>query len=75
MMRTLGIVFGATGWSVLFGKQRQFYSDQAAHLESTENFIAAFQDVFQLAALICVAAFLLSLFRKQEAVAKPAEDD
>jgi len=75
MMRTLGIVFGATGWSVLFGKQRQFYSDQAAHLESTENFIAAFQDVFQLAALICVAAFILSLFRKQEAVAKPAEDD
>lgn len=75
MMRTLGIVFGATGWSVLFGERRQFYSDPTAHRPSTDNFVPAFQDVFLAAAGICVVAFILSLFRKQEAVRKPAGHD
>lgn len=75
MMRTLGIVFGATGWSVLFDERRQFYSEQGSPQASTENFVPAFQDVFLLAAGICVVAFILSLFRKQEAAAKPGGDD
>ena len=69
MMRTLGIVFGATGWSMLFDARRQLHS-MASTVPGTavvEPFVAAFQDVFSCAAAICAAAFILALFRRREA--------
>jgi MFS family permease len=76
MMRTLGIVFGATGWSMLFDARRQTYSEQLSPRTSTDlqSFVPAFQDVFLCAAGICVAAFVLSLFRKQETSASRSSD-
>ncbi|HSK30637.1 MAG TPA: MFS transporter, partial [Candidatus Limnocylindria bacterium] len=76
MMRTLGIVFGATGWSMLFDARRQAYSEQLSTRTSTDlqSFVPAFQDVFLSAAGICVAAFVLSLFRKQETSASRSSD-
>jgi MFS family permease len=73
MMRTLGIVFGATGASMLFHERRQIYSAQPSFHGPTNihGFIPAFQDVFVGAAGLCVVAFVLSLFRRQEAAAKP----
>ncbi len=69
MMRTLGIVFGATGWSMLFDARRQFHSKDTAAPGTTagETFAPAFQDVFLCASAICAAAFILALFRRQEA--------
>lgn len=74
MMRTLGIVFGATGWSMLFDERRQFHLNHPSSSEpaALQNFVPAFQDVFMVAAGLCVAAFVLSLFRKQEARPIPA---
>jgi EmrB/QacA subfamily drug resistance transporter len=74
MMRTLGIVFGATGASLLFDQRRQTYSTQPAlyPLSTIEGFVPAFQDVFVMAAGLCVVAFVLSLFRRAEATEKPA---
>jgi EmrB/QacA subfamily drug resistance transporter len=68
MMRTLGIVFGATLWSMLFDERRQFHLKQLAIPEPAafQIFVPAFQDVFMVAAGLCVAAFVLSLFRRQE---------
>ena len=66
MMRTLGIVVGATGWSMLFDARRQ--SAAGAIKSGTEGtFVPAFQDVFLAAAVICAIAFVLALFRRQEA--------
>lgn len=68
MMRTLGIVFGATGWSILFDQQRQLHS-QRPHLQTPtdfQGFVPAFQDVFLAAAGLCAVAFILSLCRRQE---------
>ncbi len=69
MMRTLGIVFGATLWSMLFDERRQFHLNQLAVPEPTvsQAFVPAFQDVFTVAAALCVVAFVLALFRRQEA--------
>lgn len=69
MMRTLGIVFGATGWSMLFDQRRQIYSRQphAQWPGDLQNFVPAFQDVFLIAAGLCACAFGLSLFRRREA--------
>lgn len=69
MMRTLGIVFGATLWSMLFDERRQFHLKQLAVPEPSalQIFVPAFQDVFMVAAGLCLVAFVLSLFRKQEA--------
>jgi EmrB/QacA subfamily drug resistance transporter len=69
MMRTLGIVFGATGASMLFDERRRFYSAQPSLQGPTDSqaFVPAFQDVFLFASGLCVAAFALSLFRRQEA--------
>ncbi|HKY07206.1 MAG TPA: MFS transporter [Candidatus Binatia bacterium] len=66
MMRTLGIVFGATGWSMLFDGRRQLHSQDAAFYGApeVETFVLAFQDVFLCAAAICAAALLLALFRR-----------
>ena len=69
MMRTLGIVFGATGASMLFDARRQFYLKQPSLQDPTnfQGFVPAFQDVFLFAAGVCVVAVVLSLFRRQEA--------
>jgi EmrB/QacA subfamily drug resistance transporter len=68
MMRTLGIVFGATGASLLFDERRRFYSEQS-YLQAPadfQGFVPAFQDVFRFAAGLCVLAFTLSLLRRRE---------
>jgi len=69
MMRTLGIVFGATLWSMLFDERRQFHLKQVAIPEPAafQIFVPAFQDVFTVAVGLCIVAFVLSLFRRQEA--------
>lgn len=56
MMRPLGIVAGASGWSLLFDRRR------AAH----QTIAPAFQDVFLGAAILCGAACLLSLLRQEK---------
>ncbi len=68
MMRTLGIVFGATLWSMLFDERRQFHLKQLFIPEPAafQIFVPAFQDVFMVAAALCVVAFVLALFRRQE---------
>jgi EmrB/QacA subfamily drug resistance transporter len=68
MMRTLGIVFGATAWGMLFDERRQSYLKQGNLPEppAAETFVPAFQDVFVIAAGLCAAAFVLALFRRQE---------
>ena len=70
MMRTLGIVFGATLWSMLFDARGQFHRNQLAIPESAafQIFVPAFQDVFVVAAGLCVAAFVLALFRRRESL-------
>jgi fucose permease len=74
MMRTLGIVFGATLWSMLFDERRQLHSKQLSIPESAafQIFVPAFQDVFVVAAGLCVAAFILALFRRHEAAGSKA---
>ncbi len=78
MMRTLGIVFGATLWSMLFDERRQFHLNQFSISEPAafQIFVPAFQDVFTVAAALCVVAFILSLFRRQESrqAKAPARD-
>jgi MFS family permease len=70
MMRTLGIVFGATGASLLFDERRRFYSEQPSLQGSMDfqGFVPAFQDVFLSAAGLCVAAFALSLLSRRSPV-------
>ena len=65
MMRTLGIVFGAAGWSMLFDARRQARGTESAD----DGFVPAFQDVFLCAAMICGAAFVLALFRRSDVLA------
>jgi MFS family permease len=74
MMRTLGIVFGATGASMIFDERRQAYSTQLSIQSGAEfeEFVFAFQDVFLVAAGLCVIAFGLSLLRKHEATGSKA---
>ena len=68
MMRPLGIVLGATGWSLLFDWRRQSYSVSEAVLSSPylNGMLPALQDVFLSAAGLCIAAFILSLCRQPE---------
>jgi EmrB/QacA subfamily drug resistance transporter len=68
MMRTLGVVLGVTGASMLFGSRRAVHA-QRLHLSAVsdpQSFIPAFQDVFVVSAVVCVIAFGLSLLRKTE---------
>lgn len=67
MMRTLGIVFGAAGWSLLFDARKQVHSDDTIGAAAANAFVPAFQDVFFYAATICAGAFVLALLRGQEA--------
>lgn len=68
MMRPLGIVLGATGWSLLFDWRRQYYSAPASVTSSVafSAMLPALQDVFLSAAAVCTAAALLSLCRRAE---------
>lgn len=74
MMRTLGVVFGATGASMLFHERREFYAQQPPSLDfgDFQGFVPAFQDVFLSAAGLCAAGLALSLLRRQER-ARPKE--
>ena len=68
MMRTLGVVLGVTGASMLFGSRRAVHTERL-HLPTVsdpQSFIPAFQDVFVVAAVVCVIALSLSLLRKTE---------
>ena len=60
MMRTLGVVIGVTGASLLFDARR------AAGSTGFQGFVPAFQDVFAASAAVCLAAFGLSLLRGRE---------
>ena len=68
-MRPIGIVFGATGWSLLFDQRQQFYApaSAAASLPAANVMLPALQDVFLCAAGLCLLACVLSLCRKGEA--------
>ena len=65
MMRTLGIVLGVTGASMLFDARRLVYTGQAVldQLGPLQGFMPAFQDVFLVSACLCGLAFGLSTFR------------
>src|SRR3989454_816569 len=68
MMRTLGVVLGVTGASMLFGSRRTVHAGRL-HLSTVsdaQTFIPAFQDVFVVSAVVCVIAFGLSLLRRPE---------
>lgn len=65
MMRTLGVVLGVTGASMMFASRRAFHAEQLRlpTLDNAQSFIPAFQDVFLLAAFVCAIAVVLSLLR------------
>jgi MFS family permease len=75
MMRTLGIVFGATGWGMLFDQRRQIHLQQPSSRASTHGFVPAFQDVFFVAAGLCLVAFILSTTRRTEATTRTLVED
>lgn len=65
MMRTLGVVLGVTSASMLFSSRRAVHAEQL-HLPTVDDprsFIPAFQDVFLMAAVVCLVAVGLSLLR------------
>ena len=68
MMRTLGVVLGVTGASMLFGSRRAVHAGRL-HLPTAndpQSFMPAFQDVFFVSAVVCVVALGLSLLRRPE---------
>ena len=69
IMRTFGIVFGVTGASLLFARQRALY----ASLGEVGAFVAAFQRVLLVAAGLCALAAAVSLFRRRVKKPNPAE--
>ncbi|MBI3795443.1 MAG: MFS transporter [Deltaproteobacteria bacterium] len=68
MMRTLGVVLGVTGASMLFGSRRAVHAVQLQLPLASDprSFMPAFQDVFVVAAIVCAVAFGLSLLRRSE---------
>jgi len=65
MMRTLGVVLGVTSASMLFSSRRIIHAErlQLSQVDGPQSFMPAFQDVFLVAALVCLTAFGLSLLR------------
>ena len=65
MMRTLGVVLGVTGASMLFGGRRVVHAErlQLSEVGDPQSFMPAFQDVFLVSAGLGVLAFGLSLLR------------
>lgn len=66
MMRTLGVVLGVTGASILFSNYRAAHANRlhVSDPEALQTFIPAFQDVFCVSAIVCVVAFGLALSRR-----------
>jgi len=65
MMRTLGVVLGVTGASMLFSSRRVAHAERL-HLSGAgdpQSFMPAFQEVFLVSAGLCAIAFGLSLLR------------
>jgi EmrB/QacA subfamily drug resistance transporter len=75
MMRTLGVVLGVTGASMLFGSRRTVHAGrlQLPLAGDPRSFIPAFQDVFVVATAVCAVAFGLSLLRRRESTALQSE--
>lgn len=65
MMRTLGVVVGVTSASMLFGSRRAVHATrlQLPTVDDPQSFIPAFQEVFLVAAAVCLVAVGLSLLR------------
>jgi EmrB/QacA subfamily drug resistance transporter len=74
MMRTLGVVLGVTGASLLFRSRQAAHAVrlQLSDVSAAPAFIPAFQDVFFVSAVVCLIAFGLSLLRGRENRALPA---
>jgi EmrB/QacA subfamily drug resistance transporter len=68
MMRTLGVVLGVTGASMLFASRRVAHAAllSLADVNATQTFMPAFQDVFLVGASVSAAAFVLSLIRRKK---------
>jgi MFS family permease len=68
MMRTLGVVLGVTGASLLFSHYRAVHAARLSlpDINAAQTFMPAFQNVFFAAAAMCAAAFLLALLRMRE---------
>jgi EmrB/QacA subfamily drug resistance transporter len=68
MMRTLGVVLGVTGASILFGSRRAVHAErlQLSGVSDPHSFMPAFQDVFFVSAIVCAVALGLSLLRSSE---------
>lgn len=71
MMRTLGVVLGVTGASVLFDDYRAMHALrlQLPNANAIQTFLPAFQDVFLVSTAVCTMAVCLSVLRKQESPA------
>ena len=69
MMRTLGVVLGVTSASMLFSSRRTIHAEQLQlpKIDDPQSFLPAFQDVFLVSAVVCLAAFGLSLLRGKSA--------
>jgi len=68
MMRTLGVVLGVTGASMLFSSRRAVHAErlQLSGASDPQSFMPAFQDVFVVSVIVCTVALGLSLFRSSE---------
>ncbi|HXG19719.1 MAG TPA: MFS transporter [Methylomirabilota bacterium] len=68
MMRTLGVVLGVTGASLLFSHYRAVHAARLSlpDVQAAPSFMPAFQDVFFVAAAACAAACALALLRVRE---------
>jgi EmrB/QacA subfamily drug resistance transporter len=68
MMRTLGVVLGVTGASMVFDHRRAVYAERLrlGGPCAPQSSVPAFQDVFLASALVCLVACGLSLARGAE---------
>jgi MFS family permease len=68
MMRTLGVVLGVTGASMLFASRRAAHAVflSLTDANAMQTFMPAFQDVFLVGATVSALAFVLSLMRRKK---------